>query len=160
MAVALARIRMPLIYLTLALMPIDSFIRDLPRWPLFGLIVVGNHVVLDLGDGVFAAFADLRRGSIRVRRGDRVRLGQQMAECGNSRNSTEPHLHFQLMDHPSVLLAAGLPMRFRDLEGARPDGPGLPRKLRPFTVPGPGPAPSTAPAGPSGDGRLETRVPA
>ena len=74
--------------------------------------ILGNHVVLDLGGGVFAALAHLRRGSLLVRRGDRVAAGQQLAECGNSRNSTEPHLHFQLMDHPSVLQAAGLPVRF------------------------------------------------
>ena len=74
--------------------------------------MLGNHVVLDLGGGVYAALAHLRRGSLRVRPGDRVAPGQQLAECGNSGNSTEPHLHFQLMDHPSVLLAAGLPLRF------------------------------------------------
>jgi murein DD-endopeptidase MepM/ murein hydrolase activator NlpD len=68
--------------------------------------------VLDLGDGVYAALAHLRRGSLRVRPGDRVAAGQQLAACGNSGNSTEPHLHFQLMDHPSVLLATGLPLRF------------------------------------------------
>jgi murein DD-endopeptidase MepM/ murein hydrolase activator NlpD len=74
--------------------------------------ILGNHLVLDLGDGVYAALAHLRRGSLRVRPGDRVAAGQQLAACGNSGNSTEPHLHFQLMDHPSVLLAAGLPLRF------------------------------------------------
>ena len=44
MAVALAGIRMPLIYLTLALTLVDSFIRELPRWPLFGLIVVASAI--------------------------------------------------------------------------------------------------------------------
>jgi hypothetical protein len=268
MALALARIRMPLTYLGLALVLIDSFIRDLPRWPVLGVMVVafaiylrlgtvrrppvevaapvvgrwlaynspanrvpshhiqaygqayaidlvhvpadrdrprfswwplarrpagypgfgqpvlapadgtvvrvhdrerdhwsrtsvlgmlylvceglvrellgpgrilGNHVIVDLGGGVYAAFAHLRRGSVRVRRGDRVVVGQQLAECGNSGNSTEPHLHFQLMDHPNVLLAAGLPMRFRNLQGLPPDSPGLPRNLRPFTAAGPVP---------------------
>jgi murein DD-endopeptidase MepM/ murein hydrolase activator NlpD len=74
--------------------------------------VLGNHVVLDLGDGVYAALAHLRRGSVSVRAGDRVRAGQEIARCGNSGNSSEPHLHFQLMDHPRVLLAAGLPFGF------------------------------------------------
>ena len=90
--------------------------------------ILGNHVVLDLGGGVYAALAHLRRGSLRVRPGDRVVAGQQLAECGNSGNSTEPHLHFQLMDHSSVLLAAGLPFRFDQL--------GLPGNLQPFTAPG------------------------
>jgi hypothetical protein len=99
--------------------------------------ILGNHVVLDLGDGVYAAFAHLRHGSVRVRRGDRVAPGQQLADCGNSGNSTEPHLHFQLMDHPSVLLAAGLPMRFERFQAAGAEQSGLPRNLQPFTVPGP-----------------------
>lgn len=68
-----------------------------------------SHVVLDLGDGVYAVLAHLRRGSLRVVKGQRVAAGEQVAECGNSGNSTEPHLHFQLQDHPSVLFAAGLP---------------------------------------------------
>ena len=89
--------------------------------------ILGNHVVLDLGGGVYAALAHLRRGTLRVRPGDRVAAGQQLAECGNSGNSTEPHLHFQLMDHPSVLLAAGLPLRF--------DQVGVPHNLEPFTAP-------------------------
>jgi Peptidase family M23 len=75
--------------------------------------ILGNHVVLDLGDGTYALLAHLRRRSVRVRPGQRVTAGQPLAECGNSGNTSEPHLHFQLMDHPSVLRAAGLPVRFR-----------------------------------------------
>lgn len=74
--------------------------------------ILGNHVVLDLGDGVYALLAHLQRHSIRVRTGDRVQTGQQLGACGNSGNSTEPHVHFQLMDHRNVLIAAGLPMWF------------------------------------------------
>jgi hypothetical protein len=86
--------------------------------------ILGNHVVLDLGDEVFAVLAHLRHRSVRVAAGQRVIAGQQIAECGNSGNSSEPHLHFQLMDHHSVLLAAGLPVRFQHTGG----GPaGLPR---------------------------------
>ena len=98
--------------------------------------ILGNHVVLDLGDGVYAALAHLRRGSVRVRPGDRVGAGQQLADCGNSGNSTEPHLHFQLMDHPSVLLAAGLPLRFDHFQVAGADQAGVPHNLQPFTAPG------------------------
>lgn len=74
--------------------------------------VIGNHIVLDLGDGVYALLAHLRRRSALVTKGDRVRAGQPLAACGNSGNSSEPHLHFQLMDRPGVLLAAGLPFTF------------------------------------------------
>jgi hypothetical protein len=74
--------------------------------------VIGNHLVLDLGDGVYALLAHLRRRSALVGKGDRVRAGQRLAACGNSGNSSEPHLHFQLMDRRGVLLAAGLPFTF------------------------------------------------
>jgi murein DD-endopeptidase MepM/ murein hydrolase activator NlpD len=96
--------------------------------------ILGNHVVLDLGDGVYAALAHLRRGSVRVRPGDRVAAGQQLAAWGNSGNSTEPHLHFQLMDHPSVLLAAGLPVAFDHFQVAGADQAGLPGNLEAFTA--------------------------
>ncbi|HEY9376151.1 MAG TPA: M23 family metallopeptidase [Jiangellaceae bacterium] len=81
---------------------------------LFGPIgILGNHVIVDHGGQVYSAFAHLRRESIRVHIGDHVVDGQQLAECGNSGNSSEPHVHYQLMDRPSVLIAAGLPFRWR-----------------------------------------------
>ena len=43
-----------------------------------------------------------------------VRRGQVLGRCGNSGNSSEPHLHFQLMDHPHHSVAAGLPFTFED----------------------------------------------
>ena len=98
--------------------------------------ILGNHVVLDLGHGVHAALAHLRRGSVLVRPGDRVAAGQQLAACGNSGNTNEPHLHFQVMDHPSVLLAAGLPVRFAHYQVAGADRAGGPHNLQPFTAPG------------------------
>jgi hypothetical protein len=76
--------------------------------------VLGNHVVIDLGDGAYALLAHLRRRSALVTAGQRVAAGQQLAACGNSGNSAEPHVHFQLMDRPGVLLAAGLPFGFGD----------------------------------------------
>ncbi|MEO3852798.1 peptidoglycan DD-metalloendopeptidase family protein [Streptomyces sp. B8F3] len=77
--------------------------------------IVGNHVVLELEDGPYALFAHLRRGSTTVREGDVVRAGQQLAECGNSGNSSEPHLHFQLMDGPDPRRAAGVPFTWRGI---------------------------------------------
>jgi len=103
--------------------------------------ILGNHVVLDLGGGVYAVLAHLRHDSLLVAKGQRVTAGQQVAECGNSGNSTEPHLHFQLMDHPSVLFAAGLPFRLASYEVEGRAEAGVPADGRPFTV--------GAPTGPS-----------
>jgi hypothetical protein len=96
--------------------------------------ILGNHIVLDLGNGVYAALAHLRQDSARVKAGDSVRAGQHIADCGNSGNSTEPHLHLQLMDHPRVALAAGLPVEFDsyEIEGSRRGG--VPRNGEPFVV--------------------------
>jgi murein DD-endopeptidase MepM/ murein hydrolase activator NlpD len=74
--------------------------------------VLGNHVVLDLGKGVYAVLAHLQRGSVSVSPGQRVRRGEVIGRCGNSGNSTEPHLHFQLQDHRVPLIAAGVPFTF------------------------------------------------
>lgn len=75
--------------------------------------VAGNHVVLGLGDrAAFVALVHLRDGSVRVRAGERVVLGQQLAECGSSGNSTQPHVHVQVMDRPDVTVARGVPVEF------------------------------------------------
>ncbi|UFQ16681.1 MULTISPECIES: M23 family metallopeptidase [Streptomyces] len=77
--------------------------------------IVGNHVVLDLGGGVYAVYAHVQRGSLAVRAGDEVAAGQLLARCGNSGNSTEPHLHFQLMDGPDLDTARGVPFSWRGI---------------------------------------------
>lgn len=76
--------------------------------------LAGNHVVVELaGGGAFVALAHLRSRSLQVVVGDTVSAGQPVAECGNSGNSTEPHVHVQAMDGPDPALAGGVPMTFR-----------------------------------------------
>ncbi|WP_050499379.1 M23 family metallopeptidase [Streptomyces sp. NRRL F-5681] len=88
--------------------------------------IIGNHVILDLGGGTYAVYAHLRRGSLRVRAGDRVRAGQEIGHVGNSGNTTEPHLHFHLMDGPDPDAARGVPFTWR--------GVGVPANGETFTV--------------------------
>jgi hypothetical protein len=102
---------------------------------LFGpRLILGNHVILDRGDGVYAVLAHLRRGSLRVRKGQSVRAGEVLAECGNSGNSTEPHLHFQLMDHRNPLFAAGVPVSFDSYTVDGKSRSGMPSKHHAFEV--------------------------
>jgi hypothetical protein len=72
----------------------------------------GNYVILDIGDGRFATYAHLAPGSVGVEVGERVQRGQVIGALGNSGSSTGPHLHFHVMDAPSVLVADGLPYAF------------------------------------------------
>lgn len=77
--------------------------------------VAGNHVILGLDtDGPYVMLAHLRAGSLRVHPGDRVVVGQPIAACGNSGNSTQPHVHVQVADSADLLAARGLPMTFRN----------------------------------------------
>jgi hypothetical protein len=71
--------------------------------------VDGNHIVQDLGGGVWAFYAHLLKGSLTVKPGDRVSKGQVIAKLGNTGNSNADHLHFHLMNGPSVLGSDGLP---------------------------------------------------
>ena len=76
----------------------------------------GNHVILDLGDGRYAFYAHLRPGTVSVHEGETVTRGQQIAEAGNTGSSDGPHLHFHVMDGPSVLASDGLPYVFADFD--------------------------------------------
>jgi murein DD-endopeptidase len=71
--------------------------------------VGGNFVGIDIGNGKYALYAHVQPGSLRVKVGDHVKRGQVIALLGNSGNSTEPHVHFQIADGPSFLAAEGEP---------------------------------------------------
>lgn len=75
--------------------------------------LAGNHVALALAPaGPFVLLAHLRQGSARVRIGQHVELGTPLGECGNSGNSTEPHVHLQVSDSLHGVTARGLPLAF------------------------------------------------
>ena len=64
--------------------------------------VGGNFVGIDIGNGRYALYAHVQPGSLRVKVGDHVKRGQVVALLGNSGNSTEPHVHFQIADATGV----------------------------------------------------------
>ena len=73
----------------------------------------GNNVIVAIGHGRYAVFDHLVRGSVRVRRGQRVRAGQVVGKLGNSGNTDGPHLHFGIEARPDSL-AQGLPFEIDD----------------------------------------------
>ena len=76
----------------------------------------GNYVVIRHANGEHSFYAHLARGSVRVHAGDAVTRGQPIARLGNSGLSTEPHLHFHVVDGPDPLMSAGVPVRFANVE--------------------------------------------
>ena len=60
--------------------------------------VIGNYIILEISENVYALFAHLQRDSIVVTIGETIKTGQVLGKVGHSGNSTAPHLHFQLMD--------------------------------------------------------------
>jgi len=74
----------------------------------------GNHVTIDLGNAEYAVLGHLRQGSVRVDAGDTVRAGEEIGRCGNSGNTSEPHLHFHLQSAPRLEEGEGLPALFVD----------------------------------------------
>ena len=91
-------------------------------------------MVLELeGQAVYILLAHLKRGSIGVAPGDRVRAGAQVGLCGNSGNSTQPHLHVQAMDSSFLPDSRGLSVVFleyalRHADGADRVSRGIPRR--------------------------------
>ncbi|PZQ89954.1 MAG: M23 family peptidase [Leifsonia xyli] len=98
--------------------------------------IVGNHLVIRGDDGVYAAVAHLQRGSLAVRRGERVTAGTPVGRCGNSGNSSEPHVHAQLMDRASFWTAQGIPMAFAEIAVGDDPAPreALPANGQPLTA--------------------------
>lgn len=74
--------------------------------------LAGNHVVIELRSGGYVALCHLKHGSIRVSAGQRVAVGDEIGQCGNSGNSTEPHVHVQAMDARDLHRANAIPISF------------------------------------------------
>lgn len=75
----------------------------------------GNYILIRHADKEYGLLAHLKPGSIRVKVGDKVKRGQCIASCGNSGNTSEPHLHFHLQDGMSFYTSAGLPIEFTNI---------------------------------------------
>lgn len=75
----------------------------------------GNYILIRHADKEYGLLAHLKPGSIRVKAGDTVKRGQCIAYCGNSGNTSEPHLHFHLQEGVSFYTSAGLPIEFADI---------------------------------------------
>lgn len=83
--------------------------------------IAGNYIIIKYDEHVYAAFAHLQCGSIKVTEGQRIKKGEVLGKIGHSGNSFFPHLHFQLMDSRDMNSAQGIPCAFEQYEVFRND---------------------------------------
>jgi hypothetical protein len=74
--------------------------------------LAGNHVMIETRDGPVVAVCHLQRASVQVQLGQSVLMGDPLGRCGNSGNSTEPHVHLQAIDRVNVPHASVVPITF------------------------------------------------
>ena len=74
--------------------------------------VHGNRVVIDHGNGEYSIIAHFKMGSIVVKKNSFVKQGQLLGLCGNSGQSSEPHIHYHLQNSPDIDHGEGLPVKF------------------------------------------------
>ena len=74
--------------------------------------LAGNHVMIETRDGLVVAACHLQHASVQVQLGQSVAVGETLGRCGNSGDSTEPHVHLQVIDRLDVLNVNAVPITF------------------------------------------------
>jgi hypothetical protein len=74
----------------------------------------GNMILISHGNSEFSLMDHLKQNSVKVKKGDKVKQGDAVAECGNSGPSAVPHIHYQLQSSGGLPLPDSLPAQFTD----------------------------------------------
>lgn len=74
----------------------------------------GNYVILEHENREYSLLAHFKQHSIVVKEGEAVKQGQTIGFCGNSGNSSEPHIHFQVMDSSDYMNCQSIRISFND----------------------------------------------
>ncbi len=90
---------------------LDNIPHQKPAYALNFVNAGGNHVIVDIGNGHYAFYAHMKPHSMppAIKVGAFVSAGQVLGQVGNTGSSTEPHLHFHIVNGPSFLAAQGIP---------------------------------------------------
>lgn len=62
----------------------------------------GNTIIIRHLPGLYTQMSHLKKGSFKVAKGNYVKRGDLLANCGNSGRSPTPHLHFQVQQTPQL----------------------------------------------------------
>jgi beta-lactamase superfamily II metal-dependent hydrolase len=102
-------------------------VRDNTPGSMNSFSALGNVVFVQHAKHEVSALAHLKQGSVMVKVGDTVKKGQLLGLCGNSGNSSEPHLHYQLQNTPVIQDATGIKCYFEEVVLEK-DGKRSPKK--------------------------------
>ena len=80
------------------------------------IYIPGNTVIIKTATGEYAFFAHFKQNTIVVKQGQKVTAGALLGLCGNSGNSSEPHLHFHLQNVEDMTKATGAKCYFDQLK--------------------------------------------
>jgi len=75
----------------------------------------GNTVIIKTDNNEYLFFAHFKQNTIRVKQGQNVKQGELLGLCGNSGNSSEPHLHFHIQNIEDINTATGVKCYFDKL---------------------------------------------
>ena len=73
---------------------------------------VGNAIIIDHQNGEYSLLCHFKHNSIKIKVGDTLKQGAVIGLCGNTGNSTQPHIHFNLQDGPLMHKANAIPAQF------------------------------------------------
>ena len=74
--------------------------------------IPGNTVIIKTINDEYLFFAHFKQHSIQVKQGQLVKQGETLGLCGNSGNSSEPHLHFHIQNAENMTIATGVKCYF------------------------------------------------
>jgi len=76
----------------------------------------GNSVIIQTDKNEYLFFAHFKQNTIKVKQGQKVKQGELLGLCGNSGNSSEPHLHFHIQNVEDMNTATGVKCYFDKLK--------------------------------------------
>lgn len=112
---------------TAILAPVDGIVisaidtlPDLPAGTIDDSHPPGNHLCIQMDTNRFLYLANFQQGSMTVRPGDPVQIGQALGKIGKNGSFTESALVVLLVDHPNVIdpNTRSLPYYFRNTDGS------------------------------------------
>jgi murein DD-endopeptidase MepM/ murein hydrolase activator NlpD len=80
------------------------------------LDITGNTVVLKTAKNEYLFLAHFKQHSIKVKKGMQIKSGTLLGLCGNSGNSSEPHLHFHVQNTNDMFSGTGIKTYFESLK--------------------------------------------